>query len=52
MPKTAPKPQLTAITALSRWCWDMATGTGQTDIEAAAKQGMDRLNDRPRDDLE
>ena len=21
MPKTAPEPQLTAITALSRWCW-------------------------------
>jgi hypothetical protein len=42
MPKTAPKPQLTAVTALNPWCWVMgaiadwltATGTDATAIVA------------------
>ena len=28
MPKTAPKPQLTAVTPLNPWCWDLAACRG------------------------
>jgi hypothetical protein len=30
MPKTAPKPQLTAITALNPWCWALSRRTSTT----------------------
>ena len=33
MPKTAPKPQLTAVTALNPWCWAMA-GTARRELSS------------------
>ena len=29
MPKTAPKPQLTAVTALNPWCWGASPGVDE-----------------------
>ena len=37
MPKTAPKPQLTAVTALNPWCWGIAGGA----VVLAAGGGSD-----------